>query len=169
MGNPVTGLVIYWIISNVPLCLLFVFGQTRVSSAPFSFFFPFCLIWRLARWPNKWNHCVYAIHLAKWQDTAACVWLKITFQTWMEGFFFLNMELTESLDNLSFLKRMNRCWQDHCRQTVSLMGMWDQNSAVNDMWMTGFIFSSLQIMIRSIFLFLDRTYVLQNSLLPSIW
>uniref|UniRef100_A0AAZ3QAS9 Cullin family profile domain-containing protein n=1 Tax=Oncorhynchus tshawytscha TaxID=74940 RepID=A0AAZ3QAS9_ONCTS len=32
---------------------------------------------------------------------------------------------------LSFLKRMNRCWQDHCRQTI---------------------------MIRSIFLFLDRTY-----------
>uniref|UniRef100_A0AAY4EW48 Cullin-4B n=1 Tax=Denticeps clupeoides TaxID=299321 RepID=A0AAY4EW48_9TELE len=27
----------------------------------------------------------------------------------------------------------------------------------------------VQIMIRSIFLFLDRTYVLQNSLLPSIW
>lgn len=26
-----------------------------------------------------------------------------------------------------------------------------------------------QIMIRSIFLFLDRTYVLQNSMLPSIW
>uniref|UniRef100_A0AAY5F5N8 Cullin family profile domain-containing protein n=1 Tax=Electrophorus electricus TaxID=8005 RepID=A0AAY5F5N8_ELEEL len=48
----------------------------------------------------------------------------------------------DSLDNLSFLKRMNRCWQDHCRQTI---------------------------MIRSIFLFLDRTYVLQNSLLPSIW
>lgn len=48
----------------------------------------------------------------------------------------------ESLDSLSFLKRMNRCWQDHCRQTI---------------------------MIRSIFLFLDRTYVLQNSLLPSIW
>uniref|UniRef100_A0A8C9TIS8 Cullin 4A n=1 Tax=Scleropages formosus TaxID=113540 RepID=A0A8C9TIS8_SCLFO len=36
---------------------------------------------------------------------------------------------------------MERCWQDHCRQTI---------------------------MIRSIFLFLDRTYVLQNSLLPSI-
>ncbi|KAM3625151.1 uncharacterized protein V6R79_007536 [Siganus canaliculatus] len=51
-------------------------------------------------------------------------------------------QFTESLDNLSFLKRMNRCWQDHCRQTI---------------------------MIRSIFLFLDRTYVLQNSLLPSIW
>uniref|UniRef100_A0A8C4RN97 Cullin-4A n=1 Tax=Erpetoichthys calabaricus TaxID=27687 RepID=A0A8C4RN97_ERPCA len=37
---------------------------------------------------------------------------------------------------------MNTCWQDHCRQ---------------------------MIMIRSIFLFLDRTYVLQNSMLPSIW
>uniref|UniRef100_A0A6Q2X2N9 Cullin family profile domain-containing protein n=1 Tax=Esox lucius TaxID=8010 RepID=A0A6Q2X2N9_ESOLU len=49
---------------------------------------------------------------------------------------------SQSLDSLSFLKRMNRCWQDHCRQTI---------------------------MIRSIFLFLDRTYVLQNSLLPSIW
>uniref|UniRef100_A0A7N8X3I5 Cullin 4A n=1 Tax=Mastacembelus armatus TaxID=205130 RepID=A0A7N8X3I5_9TELE len=53
-----------------------------------------------------------------------------------------HVQFTESLDNLSFLKRMNRCWQDHCRQTI---------------------------MIRSIFLFLDRTYVLQNSLLPSIW
>lgn len=29
--------------------------------------------------------------------------------------------------------------------------------------------SDLQIMIRSIFLFLDRTYVLQNSMLPSLW
>ncbi|XP_057188568.1 cullin-4A isoform X2 [Triplophysa rosa] len=37
---------------------------------------------------------------------------------------------------------MNGCWQDHCRQTI---------------------------MIRSIFLFLDRTYILQNALLPSIW
>ncbi|KAG7279293.1 hypothetical protein CRUP_025111 [Coryphaenoides rupestris] len=54
----------------------------------------------------------------------------------------LNATLTESVDSLSFLKRMNRCWQDHCRQTI---------------------------MIRSIFLFLDRTYILQNSLLPSIW
>ncbi|CAM4386144.1 unnamed protein product [Lepidochelys olivacea] len=47
-----------------------------------------------------------------------------------------------SLDSLLFLKKVNKCWQDHCRQ---------------------------MIMIRSIFLFLDRTYVLQNSLLPSIW
>uniref|UniRef100_A0A8D2NU67 Cullin 4A n=1 Tax=Zosterops lateralis melanops TaxID=1220523 RepID=A0A8D2NU67_ZOSLA len=38
--------------------------------------------------------------------------------------------------------KINKCWQDHCRQ---------------------------MIMIRSIFLFLDRTYVLQNSVLPSIW
>uniref|UniRef100_A0A8C0HRY8 Cullin-4B n=1 Tax=Buteo japonicus TaxID=224669 RepID=A0A8C0HRY8_9AVES len=32
-----------------------------------------------------------------------------------------------------------------------------------------FSFIYFQIMIRSIFLFLDRTYVLQNSMLPSIW
>ncbi|OCT95365.1 cullin-4A [Xenopus laevis] len=48
----------------------------------------------------------------------------------------------ESLDSFLFLKKVNRCWKDHCRQ---------------------------MIMIRSIFLFLDRTYVLQNSMLPSIW
>ncbi|XP_044635601.1 cullin-4A [Equus asinus] len=48
----------------------------------------------------------------------------------------------DSLDSVLFLKKINTCWQDHCRQ---------------------------MIMIRSIFLFLDRTYVLQNSMLPSIW
>uniref|UniRef100_A0A8W4FA79 Cullin-4B n=1 Tax=Sus scrofa TaxID=9823 RepID=A0A8W4FA79_PIG len=47
-----------------------------------------------------------------------------------------------SLDSVLFLKKIDRCWQNHCRQ---------------------------MIMIRSIFLFLDRTYVLQNSMLPSIW
>uniref|UniRef100_A0A3Q4HD22 Cullin N-terminal domain-containing protein n=1 Tax=Neolamprologus brichardi TaxID=32507 RepID=A0A3Q4HD22_NEOBR len=49
------------------------------------------------------------------------------------------VSLTESV---LFLKKIDKCWQDHCRQ---------------------------MIMIRSIFLFLDRTYVLQNSMLPSIW
>uniref|UniRef100_A0A4W6D7T9 Cullin-4B n=1 Tax=Lates calcarifer TaxID=8187 RepID=A0A4W6D7T9_LATCA len=34
-----------------------------------------------------------------------------------------HVQLTESLDNLSFLKRMNRCWQDHCRQTVRFDGL----------------------------------------------
>ncbi|KAM8908992.1 cullin-4B isoform 1-T1 [Spinachia spinachia] len=48
----------------------------------------------------------------------------------------------DALDSVLFLKKINTCWQDHCRQ---------------------------MIMIRSIFLFLDRTYVLQNSMLPSIW
>lgn len=48
----------------------------------------------------------------------------------------------DSLDSSLFLKKINKCWQDHCRQ---------------------------MIMIRSIFLFLDRTYVLQSSMLPSIW
>ncbi|KFO35035.1 Cullin-4A [Fukomys damarensis] len=50
--------------------------------------------------------------------------------------------LAHSLDSVLFLKKINTCWQDHCRQ---------------------------MIMVRSIFLFLDRTYVLQNSMLPSIW
>ncbi|KAM7301695.1 cullin-4A [Ixodes scapularis] len=48
----------------------------------------------------------------------------------------------ESLDNTLFLKLMNDCWQSHCQQ---------------------------MIMIRSIFLFLDRTYVLQNAAVASIW
>uniref|UniRef100_A0A673CMB7 Cullin-4B n=1 Tax=Sphaeramia orbicularis TaxID=375764 RepID=A0A673CMB7_9TELE len=51
-------------------------------------------------------------------------------------------DLTDALDSVLFLKKIDKCWQDHCRQ---------------------------MIMIRSIFLFLDRTYVLQNSMLPSIW
>uniref|UniRef100_A0A8C6A1D2 Cullin-4 n=1 Tax=Marmota marmota marmota TaxID=9994 RepID=A0A8C6A1D2_MARMA len=50
--------------------------------------------------------------------------------------------VAHALDSLVFLKKMDTCWQDHCRQ---------------------------MIMVRGIFLFLDRTYVLQNSLLPSIW
>ncbi|KAM9513841.1 cullin-4B-like isoform 2-T2 [Salvelinus alpinus] len=48
----------------------------------------------------------------------------------------------DALDSTLFLKKIDKCWQDHCRQ---------------------------MIMIRSIFLFLDRTYVLQNSMLPSVW
>ncbi|NXY21769.1 CUL4A protein, partial [Atrichornis clamosus] len=55
---------------------------------------------------------------------------------------FVRNHRNDSLDSLLFLKKINKCWQDHCRQ---------------------------MIMIRSIFLFLDRTYVLQNSMLPSIW
>ncbi|KAM7000569.1 cullin-4B isoform 2-T2 [Tautogolabrus adspersus] len=54
----------------------------------------------------------------------------------------IDHNLTDALDSVLFLKKIDKCWQDHCRQ---------------------------MIMIRSIFLFLDRTYVLQNSMLPSIW
>ncbi|XP_071441003.1 cullin-4A [Hetaerina americana] len=50
--------------------------------------------------------------------------------------------LTESMDRIIFLKKMNECWLAHCRQ---------------------------MIMIRSIFLYLDRTYVLQNPTIHSIW
>lgn len=48
----------------------------------------------------------------------------------------------DTMDRLIFLKKMNDCWQSHCRQ---------------------------MIMIRSIFLYLDRTYVLQNPTIHSIW
>lgn len=50
--------------------------------------------------------------------------------------------LQESMGSEQFLKKMDNCWQAHCRQ---------------------------MIMIRSIFLFLDRTYVLQNSTIASLW
>jgi len=48
----------------------------------------------------------------------------------------------ESLDKLLFMKKMNECWSDHCQQ---------------------------MILTRSIFLFLDRTYVLQHPSVLSIW
>uniref|UniRef100_A0A0B7AC95 Cullin-4A n=1 Tax=Arion vulgaris TaxID=1028688 RepID=A0A0B7AC95_9EUPU len=54
----------------------------------------------------------------------------------------LGQFLAETLDSEQFLKLIDNCWQNHCRQ---------------------------MIMIRSIFLFLDRTYVLQNSSILSIW
>lgn len=54
----------------------------------------------------------------------------------------LDQFLVESMDREQFLKLMDNCWQSHCRQ---------------------------MIMIRSIFLFLDRTYVLQNSAVASLW
>lgn len=50
--------------------------------------------------------------------------------------------LAESMDRQVFLKKMNHWWQSHCHQ---------------------------MIMIRSIFLYLDRTYVLQNPSVLSIW
>ena len=50
--------------------------------------------------------------------------------------------LKENMGYEQFLKKMDNCWQSHCRQ---------------------------MIMIRSIFLFLDRTYVLQTSSVMSIW
>ncbi|CAK1540298.1 unnamed protein product [Leptosia nina] len=62
----------------------------------------------------------------------------------VEGHVKSNIEqfLSESMDRQVFLKRMDDCWRAHCRQ---------------------------MIMIRSIFLYLDRTYVLQNPSIHSIW
>ncbi|KAJ8309854.1 hypothetical protein KUTeg_011719 [Tegillarca granosa] len=50
--------------------------------------------------------------------------------------------IIENIGYEQFLKILDKCWQSHCRQ---------------------------MIMIRSIFLFLDRTYVLQTSSIMSIW
>ncbi|XP_063703800.1 cullin-4A [Culicoides brevitarsis] len=50
--------------------------------------------------------------------------------------------LADSIDKLLYLRKVNECWQSHCQQ---------------------------MIMIRSIFLYLDRTYVLQNPTVHSIW
>lgn len=50
--------------------------------------------------------------------------------------------LETDFDYQHFLKKLDDCWQSHCRH---------------------------MIMIRSIFLFLDRTYVLQNQSVTSIW
>ncbi|XP_071163258.1 cullin-4A-like [Mytilus edulis] len=50
--------------------------------------------------------------------------------------------LEDNIGYEQFLKKMDNIWQSHCRQ---------------------------MIMIRSIFLFLDRTYVLQTSSVMSIW
>lgn len=54
----------------------------------------------------------------------------------------LQQFLGDTCDHEQFLKLMSNCWQAHCRQ---------------------------MIMIRSIFLFLDRTYVLQTNSILSIW
>lgn len=50
--------------------------------------------------------------------------------------------LAESIDPCVFLKMMNDCWQSHCQQ---------------------------MILIRGIFLYLDRKYVLQNPGVLSLW
>lgn len=54
----------------------------------------------------------------------------------------VNQFVETDFDYQHFLKKLDDCWQSHCRQ---------------------------MIMIRSIFLFLDRTYVLQNQSVSSIW
>ena len=50
--------------------------------------------------------------------------------------------LGESLDKLIFMKKLNECWRHHCQQLI---------------------------LTRSIFLDLDRTYVLQNAAVLSVW
>lgn len=65
-------------------------------------------------------------------------------QTLIEEYVKRNIEYFtgESMDKLVFLKKINTWWQSYCQQ---------------------------MIMMRSIFLYLDRTYVLQNPTIQSIW
>ena len=81
---------------------------------------------------------------------------------------------------------MNTCWQGHCDQMVSSIGTLSQCGMIEcqntrthtnrfevlfDIYLVGLpvYLDMFQIMIRSIFLFLDRTYVLQNSSVASLW
>lgn len=54
----------------------------------------------------------------------------------------LQQFVCDSMDSELYLTKLNHCWENHCRD---------------------------MIMIRSIFLYLDRTYVLQNSTILSLW
>lgn len=38
---------------------------------------------------------------------------------------FLNDFCTDSLDSVLFLKKIDKCWQDHCRQMVSF-SLWEE-------------------------------------------
>ena len=50
--------------------------------------------------------------------------------------------LAKTQDSIEFLRSMDKTWKIHCQQMT---------------------------MIRAIYLFLDRTYALQNSTVPSLW
>jgi len=68
-------------------------------------------------------------------------------------------QFESDMDSLMFLKTLDNCWQNHCRQMVSIP------CCIH----TNLYYIIFQIMVRSIFLFLDRTYVLQTASIASIW
>uniref|UniRef100_A0A8C0R444 Cullin 4A n=1 Tax=Canis lupus dingo TaxID=286419 RepID=A0A8C0R444_CANLU len=82
-------------------------------------------------------------------------------------------ELYQAVENLcshkvspTLYKQLRQVCEDHVQAQIL------QFREYPFFWLMSYInkcFSDCQIMIRSIFLFLDRTYVLQNSMLPSIW
>lgn len=98
--------------------------------------------------PSAMNSVIVILHAVK--DSLQYVFLQMASQLYVnltnlvEAHVKANIEqfLSESMDRQVFLKRMDDCWRAHCRQ---------------------------MIMIRSIFLYLDRTYVLQNPSIHSIW
>lgn len=49
------------------------------------------------------------------QSLVNCDWTDMMMMS-----FFLNPDSTDSLDSVLFLKKIDKCWQDHCRQMVHL-------------------------------------------------
>jgi len=72
----------------------------------------------------------------------------------------------ESLDKLIFMKKMNEDWSSHCQQIIMcrFVSRIFSNSARKNYCNNSFLTVFLNH--RSIFLFLDRTYVLQHAGTP---
>lgn len=50
-----------------------------------------------------------------------CGFQNIRWNSSRSVWFSLNVVLTDALDSVLFLKKIDKCWQDHCRQMVSLV------------------------------------------------
>ena len=68
---------------------------------------------------------------------------------------------SDCVSGIQFLHIVSSEWAQHCQQMVSYIFRPLATVARSPLL--------LQIMIRSIFLYLDRTYVIENSSLLSIW
>ena len=70
---------------------------------------------------------------------------------------------SDCVSGMQFLHIVSTEWAQHCQQMVSNI-----ICGITSCLLLSCHFL-LQIMIRSIFLYLDRTYVIENSSLLSIW
>uniref|UniRef100_A0A8C6TUZ1 Cullin-4B n=1 Tax=Neogobius melanostomus TaxID=47308 RepID=A0A8C6TUZ1_9GOBI len=85
-------------------------------------------------------------------------------------------ELYQAVENLcsykvspTLYKQLRQVCEDHVQAQIYLFREYPFTIIAKKMFNLYYHNRRNTIMIRSIFLFLDRTYVLQNSLLPSIW